>query len=254
MKKTIHVILFMAIFWVVMSFTIGNPCYKKEKGKLIIDFNNYVGSDLLKLDSAIYKNDLEQSFTVTNFKYYIGNIHLKRSDGKEFISNAYFLINEEDQQSKNIQLNDIPDGEYTSIGFVLGVDSLHNCSGAQSGALDPINGMFWAWNTGYIFLKLEGKSPASNSPGKIFEFHIGGYKEPSNCIKNVSLDFKNEKLNIESDKITSIELKADASEVLKSPVTIDLSKLSAVTDFHNATTIANNYSDMFSIQKIANEK
>jgi hypothetical protein len=36
---------------------------------------------------------------------------------------------------------------------------------------------------------------------------------------------------------------------MNTPTTIDLSKLSSVTDFHNATTIADNYSDMFSIMK-----
>ncbi|MGZ4061011.1 MAG: MbnP family protein, partial [Bacteroidia bacterium] len=179
----------MATLWVAMSFT---P-QKENKGKLIIDLTNYVGNDLLQLDTVNYKNDLGQLFTISKFKYYISNIHLIKSDGKEFISPDYFLVNEEEEQSKKIILN-LSAAEYSSINFIIGVDSVHNCSGAQSGALDPANAMFWAWNSGYIFLKLEGKAPESKSPGHIFEYHIGGYKNPTNCIRTVSLNFNKEKI------------------------------------------------------------
>ena len=245
----------MAILWVAMSFSVDN----ENKGKLTINLEHYVGLRSLRMDSVLYKNEAGQLFTITNFKYYISNIHLKKADlpngqadGKEFISPDHFLITEENESSKHFSLNNIPNGEYTSMSFILGVDSIHNCSGAQSGALDPVNGMFWAWNTGYIFLKLEGKASVSTSPGHIFEFHIGGYKQPSNCIRAVTLNF-NEKVKIDNNN-PSVSIKADASEVLKTPTTIDLSKLSSVTDFHNAAMIADNYKDMFSIIKVTNEK
>ncbi len=214
-----------------------------SNGKLKITFKSYLGNNLLRLDSSVYKNELEQSFSVSNFKYYVGKFSLKKKDGTEFISTDYFLIKEDDEQSKQIILDNIPEGEYVSCNFILGVDSVHNCSGSQSGALDPANGMFWAWNTGYIFLKLEGKSDVSNSPGHIFEFHIGGYKSPYNCIRKISL---NKKIIIINERTTSVKIKANAAEVMKTPTNIDLSKLSSVTNFRNATIIADNYSDMFS--------
>lgn len=252
MKKNIHILLFTTAILAALSFTF--PFGKTEKGKLTIDFNHYVGNQLLVFDSTCYKNELGQTFSITNFKYYIGNIKLKKADGKEFIHEGYFLINEDEAESKKILLENIPEGEYTSISFMIGVDSLHNCSGAQSGALDPVNGMYWAWNTGYIFLKLEGKSAASNSPGNYFEYHIGGFKNPVNCIRTVDLNFANATLKINKEKTANIALKTDVSEILKTPVTIDFSTLSSVTDFHNATTIADNYTDIFSILKIVDEK
>lgn len=223
-----------------------------SKGKLIINCRNYVGTELLKLDSSIYKNESGQPFTITNFKYYVGNFHFKRADGNEFISSEYFLIKEDDEQSKQIILNNIPDGEYVSCNFIIGVDSTSNCSGALSGALDPVNGMFWSWNTGYIFMKLEGKAVASKSPGHIFEFHIGGYKYPNNCIRKINLQTPG--LLISAGKTSSMELKTDAGEIMKTPVSIDLGNLSSVTDSRNAVLIADNYKDMFSIIKINNEK
>ncbi len=220
-----------------------------NEGKLNIVFDHYAGDKVLQFDTVSYRNELGQSFTVTKFKYYIGNIHLKKVNGTETTYKDYYLINEEDPASKTFNLNNIPTGSYTGIEFTIGVDSIDNCSGAQSGALDPINAMFWAWNTGYIFLKLEGKSRASKSPGNIFEFHIGGYRPPYSCIRKVLLYFE-QPVAISDTATKELHIKTDASEIFKTPTSIDLSKLSSVTDFHNATTIADNYMDMFSILSI----
>ncbi|MCW3070546.1 MAG: hypothetical protein JWO44_436 [Bacteroidetes bacterium] len=215
---------------------------------LSIAFKHLMDGQVLQLDSAVYKNAMGQPFTVSNFKYYISNIQLVKADGKEIAVPGYFLINEDEEASKQLMFNSIPAGEYVSLHFIIGVDSLHNCSGAQSGALDPAKGMFWAWNSGYIFLKLEGKAAASASPGKIFEYHIGGYKAPANCIRKVNLRFE-KNLHIEQKNTAYLTIKVNAAEVLRSPASIDFSTLSSVTGFHNASMIADNYTDMFSIAK-----
>jgi hypothetical protein len=232
-----------------MSFNaFGQP--KKIKCNVRIQFESFVGDAPLHFDSVSYKNVLGQSFTVSKFRYYIGNIHL-RGNGKEYVSDKYFLIDEDEPASKSILLNDVPNDVYTSFSFIIGVDSARNCSGVQTGALDPLNGMFWAWNTGYIFLKLEGKSPVSDSPGNMIEYHIGGYKEPANCIRKISLSFSHPLKMMPEEKIFSlIKIKADVAEILKTPNIVDFTKLSSVNDFHNATTIADNYADMFSILKV----
>ncbi len=241
MKKTIYITLSMAIIMVAMSFSMHMR--KPQKGKVIINTEHFVGEKILKLDSVTYTNESGQAFTVTKFKYYISNIRLKNKSGKDFISKESYLIDQEEDK-KQIILNDVPAGNYSSLDFIIGVDSLRNCSGAQSGALDPVNAMFWAWNTGYIFLKLEGRSPSSRSPGNIFEFHIGGYKQPSNCIRKVNLGIN---ASVSDLKPVMLNLKADVLELFKTPKVIDLQTLSSVTDFHNATTIADNYCDMFTL-------
>ena len=184
---------------------------------LTIHFENYVGDKKLALDTAGYQNQLGQKYTVTNFKYYISNISLKGTDGIDHqIKDSYLLIRQDDESTWTAEL-DAPTGKYTAISFMIGVDSLHNCSGAQSGALDPINGMFWTWNSGYIFMKLEGKSSASKSPGNIFEYHIGGYKEPTNFIRTATVKFDSNGMEMNSAKTTSLFIKTDAAEILKNP-------------------------------------
>jgi hypothetical protein len=237
-KKLFHSILIIAALVAAMSFSPGG------RAKLIIRFENYVGDEKLKIDSVLYENKMGQTYSISMFKYYVGNFHFKNIQGKDFVSKGYFLINQEDESSMQIILDDIPSGEYNGIGFTLGVDSIDNCNGAQSGALDPVNGMFWAWNSGYIFLKMEGISAASNSTGKRLEFHIGGYKEPNNCIKIISLKLKHP---IKISENNLVMIRADASHLFSGSNPVDFSKLSSVTDFHNAKTIADNYSSMFSI-------
>jgi hypothetical protein len=235
----------VVVFIIVTSFAAPN------NGKLTIRFNNYAGNSVLNLDST-YKNQLGQPFKVTNVKYYISNIVLRKyGEGPrgvvpnyDYVSiKEYYLINEMDEDSKQINLN-VPIGTYDDMTFIIGVDSLHNCSGIQEGALDPINGMFWAWNTGYIFLKFDGTSPLSKSNGRILEYHIGGYRSPNNCIRKVTLRLNH---SIQINSSTSINIKADILQLFKSPTPMDFSKLSSVVDFHNATTIADNYAGMFSL-------
>lgn len=244
LNRLITILSLLATLGVAMAFNVKQP-----QAHLAVHFHHYVGDEILQFDSLKYKNALGQLYGITKFKYYIGDIRMKRANGSTVaLGHTYFLVDEEEETSKKISL-DLPAGDYTGIDFIIGVDSIHNCSGAQSGALDPINGMFWTWNTGYIFLKLEGKSSHSTAPGHIFEYHIGGYNGASNSIRRVTLDFKDPIL-VSGEK--ELRIKVDAAEILKTPTAIDFSKMPSVTEPFNAAVIANNYIDMFSILQIDN--
>ncbi len=235
------------IFAILPLFLFSQKSKNSPEG-ITLNFHHFVGKDSLVLDDSTYYNSLNQPFTITKFNYYIGQIRLVKTDGKKVVINNYFLISEDEEKSdsKKIELKKIPHGEYSSIEFILGVDSVHNCSGAQSGALDPINAMFWTWNTGYIFMKLEGKSTSSSAVGNNLEYHIGGYKEPSNCIRTITLKF-DQPLIIGKKTLTEVNIKTDVSEILKLPTTIDFSTMPTVNTVLNATVIANNYSDIFQL-------
>ncbi len=230
----------VAILWVAMSFSY--KVNKKDPPPLTITIKHVVGANELKLDSVNYKNNSGQDFTVSKFKYYISNLHLKSATSKDVFVNETFLIDEDEPQSKKIALKNVPMDNYSTLEFIIGVDSLHNCSGAQSGALDPVNAMYWAWNTGYIFLKLEGTSKFSKSPGNFFEYHIGGFQQPNNNIRKVTL-----KLN--STGSANINIKADVLKLFNSQNIIDIEKLSSVTDLKNAGLVADNYATMFEVLK-----
>ena len=66
-------------------------------------------------------------------------------------------------------------------------------SGANGGDLDPAKGMYWAWNSGYINVKLEGKKYLENGEESVFEYHIGGYLAPFATARNIKLQIKEDK-------------------------------------------------------------
>lgn len=246
MKRDVKYSKVIIAVLILLPFFILSQKSKNPPEGILLNFNHFVGDKLLVLDDTNYVNELNQPYIVTKFNYYIGQIQLLKDNGKEYSIPNHFLISEDKIETKKIVLEKIPSGTYTSIRFILGVDSLHNCSGAQSGALDPINAMFWTWNTGYIFLKLEGKSTFSSAIGNTLEYHIGGYKMPNNSIRTITLPFENP-IVIEKKRMTEINIKADISEILKAPTTIDFSTTPTVNTLLNAKIIADNYSDIFTI-------
>jgi len=87
--------------------------------------------------------------------------------------------------------------KYNNIRFNLGVDSLTNSSGAFGGDLDPTNGMYWAWQSGYINFKLEGVSKACPARKNAFQFHLGGFLGEHNALQKVHLNISDKESKIE---------------------------------------------------------
>lgn len=212
-------------------------------------FQNKVGDLPLIIDSVNYKNELNQDFTISKFKFYISNVSFKNTNGTTTVPSTSFLIDQEDSLSLSTNSISIPSGIYSSIEFILGVDSLHNVSGAQPGALDVVNAMFWTWNSGYIFMKLEGNSSFSNSPGHFFEYHIGGFKEPYNAIRKIKLTF-DQPVEISKHKLTDILINVNVLEILQHPNSIDFSKNSSIVEPFQSNIVSDNYEDIFSIINI----
>jgi hypothetical protein len=218
-----------------------------EAPMLHIDLTHRAGNKLFMLDST-YTTFNGDSFTPTLFKYYISNVSLIKTDNTVVsIPDTYFLVSQDDESSRMIEMDNMPEGDFKAIRFVIGVDSARNVSGAQTGALDPVNGMFWSWNTGYIFYKLEGTSPAIGGTGGTFRYHIGGFQGTYNNIKTVEVDFDGDILSLEKGGHPELHLILDVLETFMNPTTIDLATFSTTVMSPNADaqTVANNYADMF---------
>jgi hypothetical protein len=152
------------------------------------------------------------SLTFTTFKYYISNFKLKNSDGNWWSHpESYFLVDLSNSASTTLTLTDVPEGSYTEMSYVLGVDSTRNVSGAQSGALSTANGMFWSWSTGYIMLKAEGTSPDSGTGS--FSFHLGGFSGSNNIVTSKTASFGSETLNVTEDKNVQVNLKLNPARL-----------------------------------------
>lgn len=217
-------------------------------GSAVVEFSNMIGNETMDMNNKWYKNQNGDSFKVSKFNYYISNIKFYSASGKVFVQpESYHLLEQSLPESLNISIADIPFDTYTGIEFTLGVDSLRNTSGAQSGALDPAKGMFWSWTTGYIMFKLEGVAPRSTQPGGVFMLHAGGFQGTNNVVQAIRLDFAN---SVALDNnILHVHIAADAQKSLGSPNPVDFSKTPVImTAGTSARQLSENYRNMFSIK------
>ena len=125
--------------------------------------------------------------TITRFRFYAGHFELFHGGRAVHRHDAYHLIDAADPKTLSLDLGLTSAETIDSVVFTLGVDSLTNVSGAMAGDLDPIKGMYWTWNSGYINLKLEGTSPGSPYASRAFELHLGGYMPPFATAQRVVL-------------------------------------------------------------------
>ena len=183
----------------------------------------------VQLNSTDYINNNGDTLRISRVRIYISNIELKSKTGETHTAaNSYHLIDLEKPASLNIKLKSgIKD--LSKIRFSVGVDSASCVSGAMSGDLDPIYGMYWAWNSGYINAKIEGTSNQCKTHNNRFEFHIGGYLSPYQTIQNVQLETKakNGRITIDMDLnewFEDIDLGEENSILIPGGKAVEMSK------------------------------
>jgi len=222
------------------------------KAELSVEFDNIAGAEDLALNTGTYTNAASETFTVTKLKYYVSNFALTNVNGNVYTvpkDECYFLIDESDESTHEPILN-VPEGEYKSISFVVGVDSLKSTAIAseRTGNLDILTtaaDMFWDANQGYIFFKMEGTH--GTTP---FEYNVGGYggsiSPTANNLKTITLDLSARGTpKVKSGKETNIHLFVDILKVLNGTTNISFATTTGINAPSAGIVTANNYSAMF---------
>lgn len=254
--KTIKILLFCSFCISMFSCEIEEmPIVVTPKtGTLKITFTNMVKTSPMQLTAGNYTNSFGEQYNITRFKYYISNIGISNSGGM-VNDNGYYLVDENIASSRTISLT-VPVNSYSSLKFLLGVDSIRNVSGAQTGALDPLNDMFWTWNSGYIMAKMEGNSPQSTVVNNKVEYHIGGFTGANSVLKVRTMVFPVpplEKLEIRENKTSEIFVNVDFDKWWQGAYDLKIANNPAVTNPGSlAKNISDNYISMFSIADIKN--
>ena len=136
-----------------------------------------------------YVSGTKDTLSLETFKCYLSNIKIQYQDASFLaIKNRYYLLDLEHPETFKVPISKRNNQHITRITFDIGIDSLTATSGAMDGALDPIKGMYWAWQSGYINTKIEGKSSSCKTRNNEFQFHIGGYREPYYAKRKLSFD------------------------------------------------------------------
>lgn len=238
-----------------------------ETGSIQLQFDNIVGDQDLRLDSTQYMNAAGEEFTVSKLNYYISNIKLLRMDGSVFTvpqDSSYFLIREANSGSQKLTIRNVLTGDYTGIEFTVGVDSLRSVMDpsepGRKGILDkdmgPTNeeAMYWDWNPGYIFLKLEGSSDSATTANGKYYYHIGGFggrtEKTINNLKTIKLNFPGQKAIVTTSIVSNVLMQADILKIFNGPTQLSIKTASGVMFSDTSKYIADNYAGMFSVKEI----
>ena len=170
-------------FFLLWGITFQSFCIGQKKQLSIPVIFEVVATNEKDILNKELLNDFDEKYTITKLKYYVSNLHFVTGETKNIKKSVHLI----DASKKNIFSVVLPSKKITGISFLLGVDSLLNCSGAQSGALDPLNDMFWTWNNGYIFFKIDGNAETSTADLNRIEHHIGGFKGSNKTMREIYL-------------------------------------------------------------------
>ena len=127
------------------------------------------------------------SLQLNTLRFYVHGVALSDQGNLVWTSgNNHFLVDALKDNRFSIELSLPEHLKYDELSFVVGVDSSLQVNGAHSGVLDPMEGMYWTWQSGYIHWKLEADA---NIGGKreTITWHVGGYRQPFNTLRKVSI-------------------------------------------------------------------
>jgi len=114
-------------------------------------------------------------------------------------------------------------GVYSGIKFTVGIPyGLNHMDAAeQAFPLGPNSEMFWSWNSGYIFNRVEGKADSSGKPVSFF-YHIGGdnrkqtvslYTLPDPMMTAMGMPPRTSKMEVKADGSGVFSLTVDYSSI-----------------------------------------
>lgn len=226
MKKFIITLLLLNIFFTAFS---------QDARIITVSFIPTINGEIAKLNKEIEIDSSKNiKISITKLKFYLSHLSFYKDEKLVWQDNtAAYLMDAENEMSIKLPIK--KDIEFNAIKFGLGVDSITNVAGALDGDLDPLKGMYWTWQSGYVNFKLEGNMHNSKSEEQKFEYHLGGYSGENNSYNTIALDVENSdkiKVSLDLDKFLS-NWYVEAYPNIMSPgkIAVDFSKILS-TCFH----------------------
>ncbi len=235
------------------------PVAGAPTGSVVFAVANVVGSQPLALNSTTYTTAGGEALQVSTFEYYLSNIQFKKADGTVYAApDTYLLINQAKAASQRFTVAGVPAGHYTGISFIVGVDAQKTgltdplAFTGKLDALNPANNMYWAWNSGHIFLKLEGTVTPAGGTARPLTCHVGGYAAPYNAIVRATPTFGTNKLTVRAGRAPELRLQADLLRMFDSVTHVPLRTFPGThMPGPESVAVARNYAaGMFSVQQV----
>lgn len=242
--------IFALPFFLLLSLLLFTTCKKKPSdGTVNLIFEHQVGSQKLVLNEYLYTCEAGYEYSVIRLKYYVSNFVLTRDDGEEYILDAVHYRELGVDNTRMLEMFDVPPGTYTSLSFIYGLDEDTNVPGGLENTVTNINMEWPLVPPGYHYMKLEGKY---KMPGtgeiKAYNTHTGATGGNQNYI-NITLPLNNLEV---SDNSWDITLVMDLEEWYQNPSTYDFEEFgSMIMDNQDAQAVLKaNGADIFHVESM----
>lgn len=183
-----------------------------EHGHVHLYFNQKFGTDVLN-PTTVHTAANGREYTIDVAQYYISNLRLVDHDGGELAFDSFLVA--KIGSSNGLELDGIPAGHYTTLKFDVGLDSSvnhadPNLNPAGSALALQSPSMHWGWDSGYIFVRIDGTvdtSATKDGPRDFnYNFHLG--RVPNRTPISLPID-----LMIDEDSHPGININFDASKL-----------------------------------------
>ncbi|MFM8772199.1 MAG: MbnP family protein [Candidatus Kapaibacterium sp.] len=228
------------------SFVLGLVLFVMEgvfcsaQNQMHLRFRPTYAGQPVSFDTTTYRTATGARITVSMLKFYLSNLVATMSNGIAPGLSETVLLDLVDPEELLIPVES--NSRVTTLSFTIGVDSLANESGPREGALDPLNGMYWTWATGYIFFKLEGTLETESVPKRVYEIHLGGYKAPYRNMFDVTLPVTYNA----ADSVLTIDVAID--RFFDAAPAFDIARRPSITDARQATDVTDRLRGMFRVR------
>jgi len=228
-------------------------------GNLGIEFDNSFAGNELTLNLPNIPTSNDEVLKISTVKYIISNIVLYDESGASYTypkSQSYFIVDESDETTHVIDLNNIPAGNYTKIKFGIGVDQPQYDLGQsnQGSFYDKAQsaGLMANWDSGYSFIAFDGTF-TSQSVTSESNFSVRARKTDSDYnYKEVILDLPARAL-VRTTITPEIHIVADVAIIIDGVNKIRLSDDATVDSGAKVALVADNVKTMFSVAHVHND-
>jgi hypothetical protein len=220
---------FLKISILTLIFLSVLNCKKNDDiglGTITLQLDHTVQGESVEIEQIKYQCEAGHAFSVVNLKYYISKIVLHEKDGNTVSADRVHLRDIHDSSTEQYLIEDVSNGDYTSLSFIFGLDETINVDGGLENTVENIN-MEWPipGDQGYHYMKFEGRYDSLDT-GVIrsFNIHTGATMGNQNYIE-ITLPFSETAIRSNS---WMINISMDLNEWFQNPHTFDFAGMEMI--------------------------
>jgi cytochrome c peroxidase len=218
---------------------------------LQIQITPKVSGEDLQPASFRYHTSAGETFSITRVSYLVSDFALQRDDGSWLeLSNSVAWLDFE-QNRDTVRLGNIPSGEFLSLRFSVGLSAALNHANITNfpagHPLNPdVNGLYWGWQGGYVFMALEGlwRNAAGELDG--WAYHLARDTNAIRITLAAPCEITNE---------TRVQLDFDLATVLNAPRPLSFARDGSSTHSRDGdpvvAALVKNLAGAFRVRKIS---